>query len=214
MDGDICYMKTKGSGGVAGSEPAHPRDLPVERRGASVLPLWQQCALSAFPRRCLGGGAAGALDLGRRSPEGEMTLSGAGKGTGVLAGVAAAPLLAALAADPALADMYMPPPLEQLLPPFRGGRAFLLLEPGRYRPVACAGDGHALRDGLPRAAVGRVQAHRHGVHVCRGGNRLVDEPAALTTARAAWPAPSPAGIARAGSGRLTGRLRGGAGSGG
>ena len=46
-----------------------------------------------------------------------MTPSGAGKGTGVLAGVAAAPLLAALAADPALADMYMPPPLEQWLPP-------------------------------------------------------------------------------------------------
>ena len=41
-----------------------------------------------------------------------MTPLGAGKVTGVLAGVAAA-----LAADPALADMYMPPPLEQLLPP-------------------------------------------------------------------------------------------------
>ena len=46
-----------------------------------------------------------------------MTPSGAGKGTGVLAGVAAAPLLAALAADPALADMSMPPPLEQWLLP-------------------------------------------------------------------------------------------------
>ena len=45
-----------------------------------------------------------------------MTLSGAGKGTGVLAGVAAAPVLAALAADPALAVMSMPPPLEPLPP--------------------------------------------------------------------------------------------------
>ena len=49
--------------------------------------------------------------------------------------MAAAPLLAVLTADPALADMYMPPPLEQWLLPFRGGRAFLLLQPGRYRPV-------------------------------------------------------------------------------
>ena len=47
-----------------------------------------------------------------------MTPLGAGKVTGVLAGVATAPVLAALAADPALAEMYMPPPLEPLLPPF------------------------------------------------------------------------------------------------
>ena len=46
-----------------------------------------------------------------------MTPSGAGKGTGVLAGVAAAPLLAVLTADPALADMSMLPPLEQWLLP-------------------------------------------------------------------------------------------------
>ena len=46
-----------------------------------------------------------------------MTSFGTGKGTGVLAGVAAAPVLAALAADPALAVMYMPAPVEQLPPP-------------------------------------------------------------------------------------------------
>lgn len=47
-----------------------------------------------------------------------MTPLGAGKGTGVQAGVAAVPVLVALAADPALAVMDMSVPLEQLLPPF------------------------------------------------------------------------------------------------
>ena len=47
-----------------------------------------------------------------------MTLSDAAKGAGVLAGVAAVPVLAALAADPALAVMDMPVPPERLLPPF------------------------------------------------------------------------------------------------
>ena len=47
-----------------------------------------------------------------------MTSLGDGKVTGVLAGVAAAPVLAALAADPALAVMDMPVPPEQLLLPF------------------------------------------------------------------------------------------------
>lgn len=46
-----------------------------------------------------------------------MTPPGAGKVTGVLAGVAAAPVVAAVAAAPALADMSMPPPLELFLPP-------------------------------------------------------------------------------------------------
>ncbi len=46
-----------------------------------------------------------------------MTSFAAGKASGVLAGVAAAPLLAALAAEPALADMDMLPPLELFLPP-------------------------------------------------------------------------------------------------
>ena len=49
-----------------------------------------------------------------------MTSPGAGRVIGVLAGVAAVPVLTALAADPALAVMDMPVPPEQLLPPFPG----------------------------------------------------------------------------------------------
>ena len=135
-----------------------------------------------------------------------MMPSVAGKGTCVLAGVAALQLLATLAAGPALADMDMLPPLEEVLPPLH-----------EAEPSCCWG----LEDMDPLRVLLIVTVYvmichmmfwsafriiLPGVHVDRGGDRLVEAPAALTLAWAAGLAQSAAGIARAGSGRL--RLRG------
>ena len=77
-------------------------------------------------------------------------------------------------------------------------------------PHRLPGDAHPLCDALLRADERRLQADRPPP-LCGPGVESAGAPEARTTARGASRAPSPAGIARAGSGRLTGRLRGGSG---